>query len=272
MTTQMAQDEQALLWNGTAGQSWIAAEATVDAMYKPFEYLLVAAAAGNGRILDVGCGTGSTTRAMARVTDECVGLDISAPMIATAQAAREGVNARFIVADAQTYDFAAASFDLVVSRFGVMFFADPSRAFANLRRATRPGGKLRAFVWREAAQNDFMTLAERAAAHLLPPRPERALDAPGPFAFADPKRMRGVLNDSGWSGIDIAKLDIECSFPERELSHYLTWMGPVGRILQQRDAPTRAKVMDIVRLAFDPFVHGDEVRFTAACWMVDAHA
>lgn len=265
-----AQDEQALLWNGAAGQSWIAAEATVDAMYKPFEDLLVAAAAGSGRVLDIGCGTGSTTRAVARAADECVGVDISAPMIATARAARDGVNARFIVADAETYDFTAASFDLVVSRFGVMFFADPVRAFANLRRAAR--GRLRAFVWREAAQNDFMTLAERAAAPLLPPRPERARDAPGPFAFADPQRVRGVLRDSGWNGIDIAKLDVECAFPERELLHYLTWMGPVGRILQQRDAPTRAKVMDIVRPAFDPFVRGDEVRFTAACWMVDAHA
>ncbi len=104
MTTQMAQDEQALLWNGTAGQSWIAAEATVDAMYKPFEDLLVAAAAGKGRVLDIGCGTGGTTRAVARETDECVGVDISAPMIdaATARVARETVNARFIVADAQT--------------------------------------------------------------------------------------------------------------------------------------------------------------------------
>ncbi|MES2253538.1 MAG: class I SAM-dependent methyltransferase [Pseudomonadota bacterium] len=274
MTAEMAQDEQALLWNGTAGKSWIAAEASVDVMYRPFEDLLVAATPPGRRVLDIGCGTGSTTRAVARAAGECVGVDISAPMIAAAaaRAAREGVNARFICADAEVHDFAPASFDLVMSRFGVMFFADPSRAFANLRRATRAGGRLHAFVWREAAENDFMTRAERAAAHLLPPRPERAPDAPGPFAFARPERVRGILQDGGWSGIDIAKLDIECAFPERELLHYLTWMGPVGRILQQADAPVRTKVMDTVRAAFDPFVHGDEVRFTAACWSVDAHA
>ena len=264
--------EQAALWNGPAGRGWVEAQAALDQMYKPFEELLAAAVAG-GRVLDIGCGTGCTTLAVARgARGDCLGVDISAPMIATARARaeRDGVAARFVCADAETYAFAPASFDALMSRFGVMFFGDPVRAFSNLRRAARKDAQLRFAAWRAPAENSFMTAAERAAAPLLPPPPARPPDAPGPFAFADRRRVGAILEQSGWADIEIRPLDIGCAFPERALDHYLTWMGPIGRILQEADARTRARVMAAVRPAFDPYVRGAEVCFTAACWMVSA--
>ena len=193
-------------------------------------------------------------------------------MIAAARARleREGVAARFIEADAQTYAFDVAGFDAVISRFGVMFFADPVAAFANLRHAARPGARLRFAAWRGAAENPFMTVAEHAAAPLIAAafRP----GGPGPFAFAEPGRIETVLRDSGWADIAVKPVDVACRFAGTELTRYLSWMGPVGRALQQADIETRAKVIAMVRPAFDRFVQGDEVCFTAACWMADAHA
>ena len=147
-----------------------------------------------GRVLDVGCGTGSTTLAVARrlgAKGRCIGIDISEPMIAAARARaeREGTPASFIRADAQTHAFEPASFDMIISRFGVMFFDDSVRAFANLRRAAKQTPSLRFIAWRSAAENPFMTTAERAAAPLLPNLPARRPDAPGQFAFADRDRV-----------------------------------------------------------------------------------
>src|ERR1019366_3164307 len=213
---QESNDEQTALWNGTAARGWIAAQAALDRMYKPFEDLLAAAAGGvaDGRVLDIGCGTGGTTRAAARGTKgHCLGVDISAAMIAAAQARaeQEGVAASFVCADAERYAFAPASFDMVMSRFGVMFFGDPVRAFANIRRAARQDARLRFFAWRAPAENPFLTEAERAAAPLLPLAPPRPPDAPGPFAFADPGRVSSILDKSGWADIEVRAMDIACS-------------------------------------------------------------
>lgn len=270
---------QSTLWNGLAGQGWVAAQALLDRMFKPLEALLVdAIAAGSGgQVLDVGCGTGGTTRALAArlgVTGHCVGIDISAPMIAAAGASgeREGGQTRYIVADAQRHDFAAASYDSIVSRFGVMFFDDPVHAFANLRHAARDGAGLHFLAWRSPAENPFMTAAERAAAPLLPGLPRHEPEAPGQFAFADAIRVRRILEQSGWTDIAIQAIDVPCRLPEPDLIAYLSQLGPVGRALQQVDAPTRRQVLARVRRAFEPYVRDAEVRYDAACWSVVASA
>src|SRR5688572_2188776 len=146
----MVNDEQNRLWNGPAGMAWVEAQESLDRLFRPFEDLLVAEVAGTGarRVLDVGCGTGATTLAAARslgAGGHCEGVDVSGPMVelARARAARESLPAVFTVADAQAHAFAPGFFDLVISRFGVMFFEDPTQAFANLRRATREGGQMR---------------------------------------------------------------------------------------------------------------------------------
>jgi SAM-dependent methyltransferase len=229
------------------------------------------------RVLDVGCGTGSTTLAVARRLGEegtCTGVDISEPMVALARARaeRERTPPSFVVADAQTHPFERASIDAIISRFGVMFFDDSVEAFANLRRAAKDGAHLRFVAWRSAAENPFMTTAERVAAPLLPSLPARRPDEPGQFAFADRDRVHRILSDSGWSAIDVQPIDVACTMPEKELAGYVTRMGPVGRVLQQADDAIRAQVVETVRAALEPYVHGVDVRFVSACWMVSARA
>ncbi|MFF7311329.1 methyltransferase domain-containing protein [Streptomyces sp. NPDC008137] len=272
-------DEQTARWNGRAGHAWVDLQPVLDGMFRPMEDLLVEAvsAAGAEHVLDVGCGTGGTTLALARRLGpgrQCVGVDISEPLIDTARerAGREGVQASFVRADAQEHAFEPGTFDAVVSRFGVMFFDDPVRAFANLRCAAREDAALRLIVWRDPAENPFMTTAQRAAAPLLPDLPVRRPDEPGQFAFADPDRVRRVLTESGWADIDIRPVDIDCTLPEKELVHYFTRLGPLGMALPEVDEETRVRIVETVRSAFEPFVHGTEVRFTAACWTVGARA
>ncbi|RKT10549.1 ubiquinone/menaquinone biosynthesis C-methylase UbiE [Paraburkholderia sp. RAU2J] len=273
------ENEQTALWNGSAGRAWVAEQEVLDRMFKPFEDLLVEMMGGDGGhcVLDVGCGTGSTTLALARrlgVKGHCIGVDVSTPMLATAhaRAEREGSTASFIRADAQTYAFDPQSFDRIMSRFGVMFFDNPVQAFANLRRAARDDAELRFIAWRSAAENPFMTTAERVAAPLLPNLPVRKPDAPGQFSFAKRSRVTSILEDSGWAEIDIRSVDVGCIMPETELIGYLTRLGPVGLILHDADEGTRKQIIETVRTAFDPYVHGTEVRFTAACWLVSARA
>lgn len=117
-----------------------------------------------------------------------------------------------------------------------------------------------------------MTTAERAAAPLLPNIPARRPNAPGQFAFADQRRVRGILEQSGWAGIEIRPVDLDCTLPEKELARYLTRLGPVGLALHEADDRTRAQVIETIRPAFDPYVQGADVRFTAACWMACARA
>lgn len=273
---------QTALWNGPAGHAWVEVQDLLEQTLQPIGDLLLESAFGHEpksrvNVLDVGCGPGATTLAAARrlgSKGRCVGLDISDPMIAAARARadREHSPATFIRADAQTYAFEPKSFDVILSRFGVMFFDDFVQAFANLRHATVDAGAMCLIVWRSAAENPFMTTAERAAAPLLPNLPARDPDAPGQFALADAGRVSSILAKSGWTQIAIRPADIPCALPEKELVRYLTRMGPVGRALEGADETTRSRVIETLRPAFAPYVHGSEVRFTAACWIVAARA
>ena len=270
--------EQAKLWNGPAGRAWVESQELLDRLLKPFEALLVeqVSAAGRLQVLDVGCGTGATTLAVARLLEgkgACTGLDISEPMTtaAKARAEREKTPARFICANAQAYEF-ESRFDMIVSRFGVMFFDDPVRAFSNLRRAVTDDGEIRFIAWRSAAENPFMTTAERAAASLLPNLPARKPDGPGQFAFGNGQRVHTILEESGWKRIDLRPVDVTCTLPEKELVPYLTHVGPVGLALQEADDATRARVVDALRAAFTPYIYGAEARFETACWLVGAQA
>lgn len=275
----MANQEQERLWNGHAGAAWVEAQASLDRLFKPFEDRLADAVAAESatRVLDVGCGTGATTLAIARrlgSRGQCTGVDLSQPMIELARrrADAERSSARFVLDDAQTRDFKPAGFDMVVSRFGVMFFDDPVRAFANLHRAVRPGSPLRCQVFRSAADNPFMTAAERAAAPLLPDLPPRRLSGPGQFAFADARETRRLLAAAGWREVEISVIDVACAMPGSELEGYLGRMGPVGVALRGADQALQLRVKAAVRAAFTPFLHGDEVRFIAALWDLSARA
>jgi SAM-dependent methyltransferase len=269
--------EQTALWNGTAGQTWVELQELIGQVLQPFEDLLVDATSAEtaSRVLDVGCGTGSTTRSLARRLgrqSRCTGIDISEPMIVAARdrAERERLPVTFILADATTYPFEPASFDTIVSRFGVMFFDDPVQAFTNLRRASAEGARLRFVAWRSAEENPFMTTAERIAAPLLPDLPARQSNEPGQFAFGDGDRVRRILEASAWSEIELQPIDVPCTMPASELTRYVTRFGPVGRVLHEADDRVRAEFIEKVHAAFSPYVQGSEVRFPGACWMVTA--
>ena len=277
--TNTANPEMAELWNGPGAHSWIAAQAVLDQAFHGFETLLAdtAAEAGARAVLDVGCGTGATTRAIARrIAPEgtALGLDLSAPMIAHAEAlaGKEGSAARFLAGDAQTYAFEPAGFDLIVSRFGVMFFSDPVGAFANLRRAAQPGAGLAMLSWRSMTENPFMTTAERSAAPLLPDLPKRNGGGPGQFAFADRHHVHGILDEAGWTGTTSEALDMTCTFPAAALDTYLGLMGPVGQYLARADEATHERVTRAIREGFSDYIAGADVQFTAACWLTRATA
>ena len=271
--------DQTTLWNGSSGNAWVDLQKLLDQVLQPFEDLLLHEL-GDVRVseaLDVGCGTGSTTLAVARMlgaNGRCTGVDISEPMItaARARAEREQSQARFVLANAQDHAFEPSRFDMLISRFGVMFFEDFVQAFTNLRSAATDEAQLRFIAWRSPFENPFMTTAERTAAPFLPNIPSRRPDAPGQFAFADHNKVQSILEESGWGGIDIRPIDVPCTFPEKELVRYFTRLGPLGMILQEADDRTRMRIIEIVRPAFDPFVDGADVRFTAACWMIEARA
>lgn len=272
-------DEQSALWNGTAGRAWVETQDLLDRIFQPIEDLLVQAVCASNpqRLLDVGCGTGGTTLAAGRrlgAGASCVGIDISDQMIAAARsrAQRDGLPVSFVCDDAGRHAFEAQAFDLIISRFGVMFFDDAVGAFKRLRQATRHNGRLHFYAWRSAEDNPFMTTAERAARTYLPEMPTRQPDEPGQFAFARTSRMSDILEESGWSAIRIDPVDVACTFPAAELDRYLSWMGPLGRVLQQMDGGDRQRIIDNVQTAFDPYVVDDQVRFTAACWCVNAIA
>ena len=274
-----ATGDQAAAWNGAGGGSWVRLQDTLDGMYSAVEGLLVdqvvdAAPHPAASVIDVGCGTGATTLALARRLGpgaSVTGVDVSEAMLTAARArvGGEAAGADFVAADAQRHPFDPGTADVIASRFGVMFFDDPEAAFANLRAATRPGGALRAIVWRGPEQNPFMTAAVDAAADVLAVTPVPP-GAPGQFGLADGARTARILRRAGWEDVAVDPIDVECTFPASELRTYLGTMGLVGRTLAEHDDATRTRVVDHVRPAFEPFVHGDEVRFTAACWLLSA--
>lgn len=276
MQTPMSERER---WNGPAGKAWVDARPAMDTMFRPLQDRLVGAVRDTGArlVLDIGCGTGSTTIAIAEALPSgggVVGIDVSAPMIADAKvrAAAADSEARFVVADAQTHDFPERTYDLLVSRFGVMFFEDPVAAFSNLRQAMRRDGHACLIAWRPATDNPFMTAAERAVAPLLPDLPPRKTVGPGQFAFGDGDYVRAVLEGTRWHDVEVTPLDQPCAFAAEALDRYITGVGPVGLALREADDDLRARVLAAARQAFTPFVDGDMVRFTAACWQITARA
>lgn len=273
-STDTANPEQAALWNDRAGRSWAELGDRLDRLLAPFVPPLLEAVAPGRRILDVGCGAGALTLAAAERGAKCLGVDISEPLIeaARARAGRRGLaSAQFVRADAQTHRFGPGSFDALVSRFGVMFFADPVAAFANLHRAAAPGAALAFIAWRGPAENEFMVTAERAAAGLLAV-PERPQNGPGQFGFADPDRVRAILADSGWRDSAVQALDVPCTMSEADLAVYARRMGPVAQLLPTLDEALRSEVERRVDAAFRPFVEDGVARFTAACWTVTGRA
>jgi len=272
--------EQIEYWNEKAAPTWLAQNARLDEMLAPLGIAAMdrAKPKTGDRVLDVGCGVGQTSLQLAaRVgpTGSVLGVDISAPMLARAKErarAENLANLRFENADAQTFAFTPGGVDLVFSRFGVMFFADPAAAFANIARALRPGGRLAFVCWQAMAQNPWMREAVAALAkHVTLPAPP-APDAPGPFAFADAARVRGILEKAGFRGVAHEPLTGEIFLGKNvdEALAFSTEVGPAGSALREATPSQREAATAAIREMLASRLTPTGVRMAFAAWIVTA--
>jgi SAM-dependent methyltransferase len=267
-------------WNAQAGETWTRFQTQLDRQIEPLgqEALRALQPASGERILDVGCGCGQTTMALAEhvgAGGAVVGVDISRPMLGVARARPVPDGAakpEFREADAQSADLGAAAFDAAFSRFGVMFFSDPAAAFANVRKALKPAARLAFVCWRPYAENHWMRIPMEAAEPLLGPTTPIDPNAPGPFAFADPDKVRAVLGQAGFTGVSIDAFDAEIGGGDIEETVSLTFrVGPLGRALAENRDRVPA-VADAVRRVVTPYATPNGVFMPAAVWIVRAGA
>ncbi len=231
-------------WNTGPGAKWVAYQGVLDACFVAVKERLLerAAPAPGERVLDIGCGAGATTLDLAiRVGPKgrVLGADVAKPLLQKAEerAARAGLgNARFVRADAQVHAFDPGIFDLMASRFGVMFFSDPVAAFANIARALRRGGRIAFVSWAGIEHNPWFKIpSEAAIARLGNPEPTPP-NAPGPMAFQDPARVTDILSKAGLAQASAEAEDLDLTIPGTldEAAEFATNLGPIARIVREK--------------------------------------
>jgi SAM-dependent methyltransferase len=275
-----ANPEQVAAWNGNEGEHWAANadrfESIGDAYWQRLLHHVPVGVAAD--VLDVGCGTGKSTRDLGQAAPDgaVVGVDLSAPMltVARARAAVAGLtNVTYLQADAQIHPFEPVRFDTVVSCFGAMFFADPIAAFTNLGRAMRPGAALALLAWRELDRNEWLTAIRGALAvgRELPAPPP---DTPSPFALADRARVHTILAGAGFDDIELHPVEEPLTFGVNAADAYdfLRTMGIVDWLTRDLDAPSRSRALEQLRATVEAHEHDGEVSFKSSAWLVTARA
>ncbi|HEV2370337.1 MAG TPA: class I SAM-dependent methyltransferase [Acidimicrobiales bacterium] len=284
----MANEQQSTYWRGRSGSVWVERQEALDRELDDLGQLALdrLAARPGERILDVGCGCGSTSMALARAVGPdgaVVGVDFSTPQVEAARerAAGAGLDQlTFVDADAQAEPIPGGPFDAAYSRFGVMFFNDPVAAFANVHAAMAPAARLGFVCWQGAEANPWFGVPARALAGLpgleLPPPPPP--EAPGPLALADPERLGAILTAAGWKGIAVEGAEDDLVLEPGVLDEwvrFVTRQGPIGELLTaapedvQREATTR------VRARMESEGHREGLaglRFPRGAWVVTARA
>jgi SAM-dependent methyltransferase len=273
--------EQIRYWNDVVGPEWVALESVLSAQLRPLglRALERLGVRPGERVLDIGCGGGETTAEIARrvgPSGRVLGVDISEPLgVVARRHTAEFSHADIRIADAQTTEFEPESFNAMFSRFGIMFFSDPDAAFSNLRRALRPDGRMTFICWRDLSENPWMALPAMATAQHLPlKRPEP--NAPGPFAFANVDRVRGILERTGFVQIQHEPLDEPVCLAEgQSLDAAITFvmrLGPSGAAL--RENPVEPVVVEAIRSsireALAPFSSPRGVVMPSGTWIVSA--
>lgn len=272
--------EQQEYWSGGEGRHWIDQEASYDQMLAPFADALLDAAAleSDDLVLDVGCGTGPTTCAAAALVPggRAQGVDISAPMVAAARrrAERAGLaNVSFEVADVQS-DPLPTGVDVAISRFGVMFFADPVAAFTNIAAALAPGGRLAFVCWQPVTANQWLTVPMAAVAAVVGPPTPTPADAPGPFSLGDPDRIRSLLAAAGFGDVTVGALESPLVVGGATSLDDAVGFLATGRMIRNAlgDTPPAAveRAVAAMRTALEPYAGPDGVTLGAATWVVRA--
>jgi len=271
--------EQAEYWNATAGPKWVAEQEHLDAQIRPLGELVIARLGDlkGKRVLDVGCGCGDHSLAVARRVGRhgaVVGVDVSEPMLARARERGAQVgNVSFLAGDAQTQKF-SAPFDVVTSRFGVMFFADFAAAFTNLAAALVPGGRLGFVCWQPLDRNPWMHLPMQTVARLVELPPPGPPGSPGPFGLDDPARIRGALAAAGFTDVVLDDVrepqNVGGAKTLEEAVAFLMVAGPAAAALKGASPEVRLRVADALRAALAPHVTPSGVVMPAASWIVTA--
>lgn len=275
-----ANADQVAYWNGRAGERWASQQAVQDTIFIPVTELLIehARPQPGERVIDVGCGCGDTSIAFGRrvgPSGHVLGVDISEQMLARArEVAPANLPVEFALADATTYPFTAGAADLLVSRFGVMFFAEPARSFANLRKGLRSGGRLTFICWRGPKENPWLMVPLQAVYRHVPRLPPVGPEDPGPFAFASAERVERILREAGFSDICVAphdlSLDIAAGGGFESAVETAVIIGPANRALEEAAPEARTAAVEAVRHDLKPFAKGDSVWLGGAIWIVSA--
>ncbi len=274
--------DQIAYWNGPGGQRWADRQKTQDILLAPIAELLIdrAQIKSGERVIDIGCGSGALSIAVARMIGESghvLGIDVSGPMLTRArQIAPQGFPVDFVLADATIYPFERANVDLLISRFGVMFFADPVRSFSNLRKALKSSGRLAFACWREPRENPFFMTPLQAVYKHVPKLPSLGPEDPGPFSFASEQRVRRILSEAGFSGVKMEPCNLALDPAvgrglEAAVKSALE-IGPAARALAEQPPEVVAAAAQSIREALAPHVKGQSVPLDAAIWIVTAGA
>ena len=272
--------DQIAFWNGPGGQRWLDRQQAHDTLLAPIgEVLLDRAATRVGEsVLDIGCGCGATSIALAqRVAPggRVLGIDVSSPMLARArQLAPKGLPVVFTLADATTYPFEPGRADLLCSRFGVMFFADPVRSFANMRYGLRGSARLVFACWRDLRENPWTLTPLQEAYRHVPRLREVGPEDPGPFSFAAEHRVRGILEQAGFRQIELEPINLSLDLAhgcglEAAVDAALN-IGPASRALDGQSDELRAAAAESIRAALAQYQVGNAVPLPSACWIVTA--
>jgi SAM-dependent methyltransferase len=269
-------------WNAIAGPKWLAMQEQLDRQLEPYgRAALGAASPSDGEhAIDIGCGCGTTTVELARAVGpkgSVLGIDISAGMLSRARelaAAHDIRNVAFELGDAQTHGFPRGAFDLAYSRFGVMFFEDTVAAFRNIARALTAEGRLAFVCWQSVAKNPWMSLPMMAAMQHVRIEAPAAPNEPGPFAFADADRVRGILSDAGFSSVDTQELITDMSVgggaPLDGALDFILRISPVSRSLEEAPPDARRAAVEAIRASMAPYETNGIVSMPSAAWIFTA--
>jgi SAM-dependent methyltransferase len=276
----IANQEQREFWSDIKGDLWVTLQPRIDTMLATFgdKALDTLNPQSGERILEIGCGTGTTTLALGgRVgtSGEILAADLSRPMLNKA-IERANVSAEhpitFVEADAQVHSFPTATFDAVYSRFGVMFFDDPIAAFRNIGKAVRPGGRMAYVCWADRKANPWIRIPAGAAKTCLDlpaPPPD---DAPGQFSMENEGRVQQILHDAGWSDIGLERFTVDGSIGSdaADAARFITKMGPMSEPFALADSDTQNKTLQVIEEALTPYSNDSGVTLGFSTWIVSA--
>jgi SAM-dependent methyltransferase len=275
-------DDQRALWNGPDAEYWVREQERMDRTLAPVTgpLLSFATPVAGSTVVDVGCGCGTTTIELARAVGAAgrvIGVDVSEGMLGLAKERLRGFgNVTCLLGDAAELPLQDIGAELIVSRFGVMFFGDPVAAFANLRTALVPGGRLRFACWRPVGENPWLQIPLHAVYEHVPRMPKPEPEEPGPFSFGDTARVERILKGAGFGDVSFTPLDVQIDLAPagtlEDAAAQASSVGPAKRALKEQPDEVRAAAVESVRRALAPYVSPAGVKLAGAVWLVAAGA